>query len=248
MLLGGAGTGKTSILRCLRSIAVDHTILSTNGIVIEELNIGDMTFVAYDFAGQKVYQVSHQLFLRDHCIYLVVFRLTDPPRFSVEEVLFWVNSILVRDPKSSSILLVGTHADRLHERERKSVGDFVLSSILKRYAGNSAIQREWVEVKCTAEHAQESMKELKKNLLGLADQHCFDGPAYLETSRRLLKKLMVGEIEVLKYFFFYPTVHPVLFLIIPFPLFRRREKVLSFQWKLFILLLKQKLKKHTYLF
>ena len=40
--------------------------------------------------------MTHQLFLRDHCIYAVVFRLTDSIQHSVREMKFWIDSVVSR--------------------------------------------------------------------------------------------------------------------------------------------------------
>jgi GTPase SAR1 family protein len=64
----------------------------------------------WDFAGQAVYYPTHQLFLPDHAMFIVVFDLSLPS--SVARVHYWLDSIASNVSKSPPVLLVGTHKDK----------------------------------------------------------------------------------------------------------------------------------------
>lgn len=70
-----------------------------------------ITYSCWDFAGQEVYYLTHQFFLSERSIYLVIFNMMDP-NFTTK-LEYWLNSVRSRasDPKQAPVLLVGTHAD-----------------------------------------------------------------------------------------------------------------------------------------
>ena len=62
----------------------------------------------WDAAGQEVYETTHQFFLSNRCIYVVVFDLRFPEDKS--KVEFWLQSVYARAP-DAPVLVVGTHRD-----------------------------------------------------------------------------------------------------------------------------------------
>jgi leucine-rich repeat kinase 2 len=62
----------------------------------------------WDFAGQEVYYPTHQFFLSDHCVYLLVWDLRRKEEDS--RIGYWLQSIRTR-AESASVILVGTHLD-----------------------------------------------------------------------------------------------------------------------------------------
>ncbi|MDP2437097.1 MAG: COR domain-containing protein [archaeon] len=114
MVVGQAAVGKTSLVRCLRNEPFQQKLLSTDGVDMGELEFSsDLTLAIWDFAGQSIYRVTHQFFLTGHGIYLLVYRLSDPPSVSAATLSFWLNSLYSRSLKSSKVILVGTHCDRI---------------------------------------------------------------------------------------------------------------------------------------
>ena len=68
---------------------------------------------AWDFAGQEVYYATHQFFVTERAMVVLVFRLTAfdaRPKVVGSELVAWVESLQSRAP-GSKLLLVGTHAD-----------------------------------------------------------------------------------------------------------------------------------------
>lgn len=96
------------------------------------------TFTAYDFAGQQLYYTTHQFFLSDKAIYLVVYNLAElifshPSMYSkaVANIEYWLKSIRVR-AKYAPIVLVGTHLDEVG-RERAEECFSRLKAAFKNY-------------------------------------------------------------------------------------------------------------------
>ena len=125
MVMGGPGVGKTSMVRRLRGErqSVKNVPLSTDGIELGDVMLEDGTVLeSWDFGGQKVYRISHQLFLCDFCVYVVMCRVTDCADVALKELQFWVDSILSRTGGGSKvqIILVTTHGDRLEPKGSRS--------------------------------------------------------------------------------------------------------------------------------
>ena len=102
MVMGGPAVGKTTMIRRLRSSSEsgwwwpeigdqkNMKLLSTDGVELGDVVLNDGTILeTWDFGGQKIYRVSHQLFLRDFCVYAVMCRVNDVPEAALKELRFW---------------------------------------------------------------------------------------------------------------------------------------------------------------
>ncbi len=95
----------------------------------------DLTFSVFDFAGQTVYYNTHQFFLTNRSVYLLVWNVRLGAEHSGLE--FWLNSISCHAP-FCPIFVIGTHIDqvkkysldmdRLKKRYPKIVGFYFVSS------------------------------------------------------------------------------------------------------------------------
>ncbi|KAH9524593.1 hypothetical protein Btru_027277, partial [Bulinus truncatus] len=122
MLVGLGGAGKTSLVKALLSeskktpLTLEQEI--TDGIDICQWSVstkdGAITYNVWDFAGQTVYYNTHQFFLSDRAIYLLLWNI----RLGHEHagLQFWLNSISVHAPKAP-IFVVGTHLDQMSKIE-----------------------------------------------------------------------------------------------------------------------------------
>mmetsp|Transcript_20624 Transcript_20624/g.32202 ORF Transcript_20624/g.32202 Transcript_20624/m.32202 type:complete len:229 (-) Transcript_20624:520-1206(-) len=114
MFTGYAATGKTTLVRALQEKDIATSPISTDGIDLGSLKLGDITLHTWDFGGQEVYQYTHQLFLTSNAVYLVLFRLNEPTSKCVEQVKFWLDSIVARTQlRKVKVILLGTHADQV---------------------------------------------------------------------------------------------------------------------------------------
>ena len=121
MLVGKKKVGKTTMVGCLQGKKYPEE--STIGVDISEWSYRltwkkpKFHFSVWDFAGQKEYYATHQVFLSERSLYLVVWNILDE-REGMEELRPWINNIISRAPKSR-IIVVGTRLDRLTAQSSK---------------------------------------------------------------------------------------------------------------------------------
>ncbi|RZC35529.1 Ankyrin repeat domain containing protein [Asbolus verrucosus] len=93
---------------------------STNGIHVQNMDIssvGDTT--VWEFSGQENYFPIYHHFLwpSPHSLTLILFSLEEPPSIQVQQVCFWLNFLLARQPADlpsseyGQIMLIATHVD-----------------------------------------------------------------------------------------------------------------------------------------
>ncbi|EFA08636.2 death-associated protein kinase 1 isoform X2 [Tribolium castaneum] len=93
---------------------------STNGISVQNMdisNVGETT--VWEFSGQENYFPIYHHFLwpSPHSLTLVLFSLEDSPSIQVQQVCFWLNFLLARQPADlpsseyGQVMLVATHVD-----------------------------------------------------------------------------------------------------------------------------------------
>ena len=122
MFVGLGGAGKTSLTRAMMShdFRAPHieSEAITDGIDISTWSVKsddvELQFSVWDFAGQTVYYNTHQFFLSNRAIYLLVWNT----RLGYEHsgLDFWLSSIACHCPKAP-IFVVGTHADKITKAE-----------------------------------------------------------------------------------------------------------------------------------
>lgn len=103
-LIGNGERGKTTLLRRLRETGAGETE-RTEGIDIGYWDCRGHTglfrarrepirFLAWDFAGQDIYQTTHQLFYSRRALYLAIFRLSDGFN-GISELESWLRNVQV---------------------------------------------------------------------------------------------------------------------------------------------------------
>nr|WP_052478236.1 COR domain-containing protein [Kibdelosporangium sp. MJ126-NF4]CEL16956.1 hypothetical protein [Kibdelosporangium sp. MJ126-NF4]CTQ91815.1 hypothetical protein [Kibdelosporangium sp. MJ126-NF4] len=115
LVVGEGGVGKTSLIKALAGTKYDPAESSTHGIRIVNLPIPhpertnvDMRLNVWDFGGQEIYHATHQFFLTNRSLFLLVWN----SRHGWEQgrLRYWLDIISARAPESP-ILLVVTHAE-----------------------------------------------------------------------------------------------------------------------------------------
>jgi internalin A len=115
ILVGEGGMGKTSLLRTLQGKDFVERLPVTQGIEIIPLytphplhSHQQITLYTWDFGGQEIYQATHQFFLTQRSLYLLLWN----PRLGAEacRLPFWLDTIKGQAP-DAKILLVATHSD-----------------------------------------------------------------------------------------------------------------------------------------
>ena len=156
LLVGEGGVGKTQLLRVLRGDEFVESSPTTRGIEISNVaspqRMDDITAVgplelehpmdpgvtmrlnSWDFGGQDVYHATHQFFLTEQSLYLVVRNA----RYGWEQsnLYYWLDTIQARAPYCP-VLIVSTHVDErpahiplqdLQRRYTQVVGHWEVSS------------------------------------------------------------------------------------------------------------------------
>ncbi|WP_020496162.1 COR domain-containing protein [Sciscionella marina] len=115
MVVGEGGVGKTSLVRALAEQPHDPHEPSTHGLRIEHLEVDhpflpeiQMRLSAWDFGGQQIYHATHQFFLTNRSLFLLLWN----SRLGWEQgkLRYWLDIITARAPESP-VLLVATHTE-----------------------------------------------------------------------------------------------------------------------------------------
>ena len=123
MVVGYANRGKTTLVARLQG--KDYGDESTVGIDISEWWYRPSTgrrafcFRIWDFGGQEEYYATHQCFLSQRTLYLLIFNLKHRNK-GVEELRPWLNILSHRAP-CSCIIIIGTHLDEVPDEEREEI-------------------------------------------------------------------------------------------------------------------------------
>ncbi|EDV23062.1 uncharacterized protein TRIADDRAFT_57945 [Trichoplax adhaerens] len=123
MMVGLGGAGKTSLSRSLRSASFSDKTTGeeaiTDGIdiaiwTVETPDKQKIEYSLWDFAGQTLYYNTHQFFLSNRAVYLLVWNT----RLGYEHagLEFWLSSISCHAPEAP-IFVVGTHCDKVEKSE-----------------------------------------------------------------------------------------------------------------------------------
>ena len=112
-----------------RSPAVNNNISSFKSDVSSVMNYlaevkvhdADLILSLFDFGGQSVFNIIHHLFLTSYGVYVVVFNMVDildenKREQSLNEILFWINSIIMHTCNTKTFL-VGTHKDDVNDNK-----------------------------------------------------------------------------------------------------------------------------------
>lgn len=115
LLVGEGGVGKTCLLNALRGDPFDPESETTHGIDVRELSLPHperegvlMTLNAWDFGGQEIYHATHQFFLTNRSLFLLVWNTR--LGFEAGKLYYWLDTIHSRAPESP-VLIVATHVD-----------------------------------------------------------------------------------------------------------------------------------------
>ena len=117
VLLGEPQSGKTTLLEALRgnhnhATRIGETV-GVNVVTVEKQHPGDrqpMYYSAWDFAGQHIEHATHQFFLTENAVYLILWNARQGTESGKRDLWYWLEllKMRVREPK---FLLVATHTE-----------------------------------------------------------------------------------------------------------------------------------------
>jgi small GTP-binding protein len=114
IFIGHPSAGKTSLIRRLKGERVVEGVEPfTPGVQIHEWRIPDSPITAHiwDFGGQVIFHTTHQFFLRERCVYVIV--LDGRNDFSPhEQAEYWLEHVKAFG-NSAPVVLVGNKADQV---------------------------------------------------------------------------------------------------------------------------------------
>jgi internalin A len=114
LVVGEGGVGKTSLIKKLVHEPFDPEETTTHGMQIIDYAVAhphqrgvEMLLRTWDFGGQEIYHATHQFFLTDRSLFLLLWN----SRLGWEQgrLRYWLDIIGARAPKSP-VVLVATHA------------------------------------------------------------------------------------------------------------------------------------------
>jgi internalin A len=114
LVVGEGGVGKTSTIKSLTGQVFSRSEESTHGLRIYNLDLDhpgepdtSMKLSTWDFGGQQIYHATHQFFLTDRSLFLLLWN----SRLGWEQgrMRYWLDIIAARAPESP-VLLVATNA------------------------------------------------------------------------------------------------------------------------------------------
>ncbi|XP_064618850.1 uncharacterized protein LOC135482601 [Lineus longissimus] len=182
MIVGLGGAGKTSLVKALLSgenkCHIESGEAITDGIDIHSwpltMKNDTVTFSVWDFAGQTVYYNTHQFFLSNRAVYLLLWNI----RLGYEHagLDFWLSSISVHSPQAP-IIIVGTHLDQ--------VSNYVIPQIelKKRYP-------QIVGFHFISTWSGQGVRELQQKLFSVSIQQKYMGEKIPEVWLRFEEKIL----------------------------------------------------------
>ncbi len=119
MVLGDAKCGRSSVAQRLVKPTLAGNCKSTTsecGVTILEAGLSPRVSVnVWDFAAEIIARPTHQFFVFENSVFVVVFSLLDTS--SMERIDYWIDLILSKVSRAN-VLLVATHSDRSRDGER----------------------------------------------------------------------------------------------------------------------------------
>ena len=146
MLVGKQDRGKTTLVARLHGKSVGQN-QSTVGVDVSQWSYAGRFnrrkryhFSIWDFGGQKEYYATHQCFLSEQSMYLLLWNVTHGKE-GIQELKPWLDNIYTRAPHSC-VIIVATHLDEIRESERSIVDNLLhqVSELTENYSAKLHIQ------------------------------------------------------------------------------------------------------------
>ena len=113
LILGDGGEGKTCVSRALRGLKFKQQV-STKGVEVVPWTFShpdypkeknkEIKLNIWDFEGQEIHHQTHQFFLTEGALYILVFKCREI--FRMDRAEYWLDTIRARAPKSQVVLVI----------------------------------------------------------------------------------------------------------------------------------------------
>jgi len=131
LVVGEGGVGKTSLLRALRGEEFVEGLETTHGIGVEKLELSHpseagvtMELNTWDFGGQQIYHATHQFFLTNRSLFVLVWDARHG--WEAGKLYDWLDRIKAKAPESP-VMIVATHID-------ERAADLPLDDLQRKYS------------------------------------------------------------------------------------------------------------------
>ena len=115
LIVGEGAVGKTSLVKALLGQKHNPDEPTTHGIQIIEIELKHpnkpivrMKLSSWDFGGQDIYHATHQFFLTDRSLFLLLWNARQG--WEQAKLPYWLDIIKARAPQAR-VILVATHAE-----------------------------------------------------------------------------------------------------------------------------------------
>ena len=115
IVVGEGAVGKTSLIKAISGQEHNPNEPTTHGIRIVEIKLTDtprsdtpMYLSSWDFGGQDIYHATHQFFLSDRSLFLLLWNARQG--WEQAKIPYWLDIIKARAPHSR-VVLVATHSE-----------------------------------------------------------------------------------------------------------------------------------------
>ena len=128
-----------------------------------DIKIGRSTFKCWDFAGQEEYYATHQCFLSQRSLYLLVWNVEERDE-GIASLKPWLDNLQFRVPLSL-VIIVGTHLDKIDASERaESFEDDIIDKVFRLVSQYREIvcQKEMIML-TTCSKAREHIEDCKSS-------------------------------------------------------------------------------------
>ncbi|WP_373262064.1 leucine-rich repeat domain-containing protein [Hungatella hathewayi] len=180
VFLGDGAVGKTTIVEMLKGKPYLENREKSNGIFINNINVQlndkeETTFHIWDFGGQEIYHSTHEMFLRDNCIYVIVLdgRKEDRPEY-------WLDFVKRYGKNSPTMLVINKCDDCI----KKS--NFSLYNLAEKFSDKISCDFEPSYISCKCEYGFEEFKDKLYHLVDKVEGYRKQWPiTWLQVKKKL---------------------------------------------------------------
>jgi len=168
IVVGEARAGKTSLIKQLLGEAFNPNEDSTHGVFIRELSVssvlGDIRVNVWDFGGQDIYKSTHQFFLSERALYVLV--LNAEQNEQQNRVTYWLKLIQSYGRGAPVIVVINkSESYQLNLDERRLRFDFAniaapfIRTSAKTRAGLASLREQVQQQICRLRHVHTRLYE-----------------------------------------------------------------------------------------